>query len=86
MVLKGLQKHCGKTDDWPIMSHPQYVLNGSFVCYQDISVYVGLSNIERWFHDEPAFKSITKLKYKLQSHIELQQDISKRLFCLLSLK
>ena len=56
VVLRGLQKHCGKTYDWPTMSHPHYVLNGYFVGYQEHSEYVGLSNIERWFHDKPAFK------------------------------
>ena len=33
--------HRGKTDDWPMMSRPPYVLNDSFVCYQDLSEYVG---------------------------------------------
>ena len=39
-----------------MMSRPKDVLNGSFVCYQDLSEYVGLENIEQGFHDEPALK------------------------------
>ena len=57
MVLRGVQKRHGKTDDLPMMSHPNDVLNDSFVSYQDLSEYVGLSNIERGFHDEPTFKN-----------------------------
>ena len=50
------QVHCGKTDDWPMMSRPTDILNDSFVCYQDLSKYVGLENIEQGFHGEPALK------------------------------
>ena len=39
-----------------MMSRPSDVLNDSFVCYQDLSEYVGLENIERGFHGEPALK------------------------------
>jgi hypothetical protein len=46
--------HRGKTDDWPMMSRPTDVFNDYFVCYQDLSEYVGLANIERGFHGEPA--------------------------------
>ena len=49
-------KHRGKIDDWHMMSRPTYVSNDSFVCYRDLSEYVGLEDIEREFHDEPAQK------------------------------
>ena len=49
--------HRGKTDDWPMMSRPKDVLNDSFVCYQDLSEYVCLLNIEQGFHGEPALKN-----------------------------
>ena len=39
-----------------MMSRSTYVLNDYFVCYQDHSEYVGLENIERGFHAEPALK------------------------------
>ena len=39
-----------------MMSRPTDVSNDSFVCYQDLSEYVGLENIERGFHGEPALK------------------------------
>ena len=32
------------------------VLNDSFVCYQDLSEYVGPKNIEQRFPGEPALK------------------------------
>ena len=34
-------RHSGKTDDWPMMSQPADVFNKLFVCYQDLSEYVG---------------------------------------------
>ena len=55
-TLEGLSSHRGKIDDWPMVSPPKDVLNDSFVCYQDLSEYVGLENIERGFHGEPALK------------------------------
>ena len=39
-----------------MMSRPADVLNDSFVCYQDLSEYVGLENIKEGFHGEPAFQ------------------------------
>ena len=45
-----------KNYDWPMMSRPTDFLNDFFVCYQDLSVYVGLANIEQGFHGEPALK------------------------------
>ena len=48
--------HRGENDDWPMMSRPKDFLNDSFVCYQDLSEYAGLENIERGFHGEPALK------------------------------
>ena len=48
--------HRGKNDYWNMMSRPTDVLNDSFVCYQDLSEYVGLENIWRGFHCEPALK------------------------------
>ena len=56
MSSKGTGAHRGKTDDWPMMSRPKDVLNDSFVCYKDLSGYVGLSNIKQEFHSEPTFK------------------------------
>ena len=50
------QNHRGKTDDWPMMSHPKDVSTDSFVCYQVLSKYVGLGNIKQEFHGEPALK------------------------------
>ena len=57
-------RHRGKTDDWPIIS-PQMIfkiffLLLFFVCYQDRSEYVGLLNIEQWFHSEPALTKCDK--------------------------
>ena len=49
-------RHRGKTDDWPMMSRPTDVSNDSFVCYQDLSEYVGLENIKQGFDGEPALK------------------------------
>ena len=49
-------QHLGETDDGPMMSRPTDVLDNSFVCYQDLSEYVGLENIEQGFHCEPAVK------------------------------
>ena len=46
-----------------MMSRTTDVLIDSFVCYQDLSEYVGLENIKRGFHGE------------LQLHLALQQDI-----------
>ena len=54
--LEGILKHHGKTEDWPMMSRPTNVLNDSFVSHQDLSEYVGLANIKRGFHGEPALK------------------------------
>ena len=45
-----------------MMSRPTDVLNDSFVCYQDLSEYVGLENIKRGFHGEPALKKHYKIK------------------------
>ena len=56
VVLRGVQKRHGKTDDLPMMSHPNDVLNDSFVSYQDLSEYVGLSNIKRGFPGEAVLK------------------------------
>ena len=42
-----------------MMSRPKDILNDFFVCYQDLLEYVGLSNIERRFHGEPALKYYT---------------------------
>ena len=39
-----------------MMSRPTVVFNDFFVCYQDLSEYVGLENIKQGFHGEPAFK------------------------------
>ena len=39
-----------------MISRPTDFLNDSFVCYQDLSEYVGLENIEQGFHGEPALK------------------------------
>ena len=41
----------------------QDILNDSFICWQDVSEYVGFRNIERGFHGEPALKKcdITKM-------------------------
>ena len=39
-----------------MMSRPTDVLNDSFVSHQDLSEYVGLANIKRGFHGEPALK------------------------------
>ena len=49
-----MSEHHGKTDDLPMMSHPNDVSNDSFVCYKDLSEYVGLSNIEQRLHGELA--------------------------------
>ena len=49
--------HCGKNDNWPMMSHPTDVYNDSFNCYQDLSEYVGLQNIWQGVHYS---KSITQ--------------------------
>ena len=57
--------HHGKTDDLPMMSRPTDVLNEPFVCYQDLSEYVGRENIERGFPGEPALKRITKPKFQI---------------------
>ena len=38
------------------MARPKYVLNDSFVCYQDLSEYVGPRHIELGFHGEQAVK------------------------------
>ena len=54
LAVQGM--HRGKNDDWPVMSRPTDVLNDSFVCYQDLSEYVGLENIWQGFHGEPALK------------------------------
>ena len=51
-----MSEHHGKTDDLPMMSHPNDVSNDSFVCYKDLSEYVGLENILQGFHGEPALK------------------------------
>ena len=53
-----MTKYCqrGKTDDWPMMSRPTYVLNDSFVSHPDLSEYVGLANIEQGFNGEPTLK------------------------------
>ena len=55
--------HCGKNDDGPMMSRQTDVLNDCFVCYQDLSEYVGLENIEQGFHGEPSLKNITKYQF-----------------------
>ena len=39
-----------------MMSRPTDVLNDSFVCYQDLSEYVGFENIKEGVHGEPALK------------------------------
>ena len=39
-----------------MMSRPTYVLNDSFVFYQDLSEYVGLENIKQGFHGDSALK------------------------------
>ena len=62
---KGCSLHSGKTNDWPMMSRPTDVLNEPFVCYQDLSEYVGRENIERGFPGEPALKRITKPKFQI---------------------
>ena len=48
-----------------MMSRPTDVLNEPFVCYQDLSEYVGRENIERGFQGEPALKKITKPKFQI---------------------
>ena len=50
------ETYCSKTDDWHMMSRPTDVLNDSFVCYQDLSLYVGLENTYQGFHGEPALQ------------------------------
>ena len=42
-----------------MMSCPTDVLNDSFVSHPDLSEYVGLANIERGLHGEPALKKGT---------------------------
>ena len=39
-----------------MMARPTDVLNDSLVCYQDLSEYVGLENLERGFHGEQELK------------------------------
>ena len=39
-----------------MMSRPTDVSNDSFVCYQDLSEYVGLESFLLEFHGEPALK------------------------------
>ena len=39
-----------------MMSRPTDVWNEFIVCYQDLSEYVGLVNIEQGFHGEPALE------------------------------
>ena len=59
-----------------MMSGPKDVLNDYFVCYLELSEYVGLLNIAKkvsWLTS--TLKSITKPKFELQPHIALQQDI-----------
>ena len=58
-----------------MMSRPNNDFNDSFVCYQDLSEYVGLSNIEWGFHGEPALKKHNKTEIELQPHLALQRDI-----------
>ena len=43
-----------------MMSRTTDVLNDAFVCYQNLSEYVGLENIKRGFHGESALK----MRYK----------------------
>ena len=45
-----------KMADQPMLSRTKDVLNDFFISHQDLSEYVGLSNIERGFHGEPALK------------------------------
>ena len=61
--------HRGKIDDWKLMSRPTKVSHDSFVFNQDLSI----SN--KGFMENQHSKSITKLKFELQLHIALQQDI-----------
>ena len=51
-----IYRHRGKTDVKPIMSRTKNVLNGFFVCYQEHSEYLGVLNMWRGFHGEPAHK------------------------------
>ena len=62
-MYKNSTAHSGKTDDWLLMSRPTDILNDFFVCYQDLSEYVGFENIEQGFCGEPALKSITKPQF-----------------------
>ena len=51
-----MHTHLGKNDNWPLMSRQTDVSNDSFVCYQNLSEYDGLKNIEQKFHGKPALK------------------------------
>ena len=46
----------GTTDDWLMMSRTKDVLNDSFVCYQNLSEYIGILNIKQGFHGKPSLK------------------------------
>ena len=70
-----LLPHRGKTDYWPRTPCPKDLLNDSVVFYPELLEYIGLSNVEQGFHDEPGLKSLTKLKFELQPHLALQQDL-----------
>ena len=49
-----------------MMSGPRDVSNDSFVCYQDLSEYVGPGNNKRGFHGKPTLKKIDEVEFQIK--------------------